>query len=127
MAATHQWFDEIPSFDLGIEDSEDISKLIVEDSLEKVGDNSHDEDDEVTFNGIEGQAFKQNLDLNKVPEEILPPTTERFLDLDQRDVDLNKLPAVDLGVEKEEVKDMMMIYLDYINIVYVYVLISVMF
>jgi hypothetical protein len=117
MAATHQWFDEIPSFDLGIDDSEDISKLIVEDSLEKVGDNSHDEDDEVTFNGIEGQAFKQNLDLNKVPEEILPPTTERFLNLDQRDVDLNKLPAVDLGVEKEEVKDIMMIYLDYINIV----------
>jgi hypothetical protein len=73
---------EAPSFDLGIEDSEDLSKLIVEDSLKKYGDNDHVEDDEVTFNEIQGQtsgeAFKHHLDLNKVLEEALSPTEELY-------------------------------------------------
>jgi hypothetical protein len=33
--------------------------------------------------------------------------------MDKGDFDLNKLPIVDLGVEKTEVKDMIEIYLDY--------------
>lgn len=113
---------------------------MVEDTLEKDGDNDIVKDDEVTFNGFDVQTLertcKHHLDLNKVPQEILTPTNESaesltpknesedaltptnestIVELDESEFDLNKLPALDFGVKKKEIKDMIKIYLDYLN------------
>ena len=109
MANPHQIANEFPSFDLGIEDSENLSNLIVEDSLDlnKVP--------EVVLTPTNESA--ENLTPKNESEDALTPTNESTIVelLDMSDFDLNKLPALDFGVKQEEVKDMIKIYLDYLN------------
>ncbi|AES75992.1 hypothetical protein MTR_6g068840 [Medicago truncatula] len=89
MASPQKWFDEVPSFDLGIDSNlEDISLLVVEDSLDGDGDTNliqdtlfegevmSKSDDEVTtkqtwvFEDLAfGGQYKNNFDLNKAPNE----------------------------------------------------------
>lgn len=130
MEKPHQLINEFPSFDSSIEDSKNLSNLMIEDSLEENGDNDIVKDDEVTFNGFDVQTLERtcehHLDLNKVPEEIPTPTIESaenftpknestIVELDESEFDLNKLLALDFGVKKKEVKDMIKMYLDYLN------------
>jgi hypothetical protein len=89
MASPQNLFNEVPSFDLGIDsNSEDISLLVVEDSLDGDGDTNviqdtlfegevmSKSDDEVTtkqtwvFEDVAfGGQYKNNFDLNKAPIE----------------------------------------------------------
>ncbi|AES90581.1 hypothetical protein MTR_4g093530 [Medicago truncatula] len=107
-----------PSFSLGIDsDSEDLLNRIVEDSLEKDGEVEQIQNVEGEVNShhhVEGgeRSFKHNFDLNEIPNEsegaaetddvneVLNPVegaAEAELDLD-----LNKMPNVNVENEIEE-------------------------
>ncbi|AES94873.1 hypothetical protein MTR_5g019370 [Medicago truncatula] len=89
MASPQNWFNEVPSFDLGIDSNpEDLSLLVVEDSLDGDSDTNLIQDtlfegevmsksnDKVTteqtlvFEDVAfGEQYKNNFDLNKAPNE----------------------------------------------------------
>ncbi|CAI8592703.1 unnamed protein product [Vicia faba] len=129
MANPHQIANEFPSFDLGIEDSENLSNLIVEDSLdlnkvpEVVLTPTNESAENLTPKNESEDALTptnesaENLTPKNESEDALTPTNESTIVelLDMSDFDLNKLPALDFGVKQEEVKDMIKIYLDYLN------------
>ncbi|PNX66802.1 hypothetical protein L195_g055288 [Trifolium pratense] len=126
MAATYESF-SIPSFDLDISDDEDLSQLIVEDSLVKYGEMDTNDDSEVLSQlivkdslDIDGEIgtdddngdedvqsignLKHNFDFNKVPGENV--------------FDLNEVPSERVSFEyaneeiKKEVEDMANIYIN---------------
>lgn len=94
MANPHHLANEFSSFDLGIEDNK-VSETIQTPTNESA----------------------ENITPKNESENALTPTNENtiveYLDMDE--FDLNKLPALNFGVKKEEVKDMIKIYLDYLN------------
>ncbi|CAI8595975.1 unnamed protein product [Vicia faba] len=112
-----------------IEDSENLSNLIVEDSLdlnkvpEVVLTPTNESAENLTLKNESEDALTptnesaENLTPKNESEDALTPTNESTIVelLDMSDFDLNKLPALDFGVKQEEVKDMIKIYLDYLN------------
>jgi len=117
--AGHQPLFDGPSFDLGIEeDTENLSLLIVEDTLDKEVESDQDQevisqiDNEVkckktkSSNGMEGESNareeKHGLDL-----QVIEPYDIRFLDLNRVVLDLNKFSeeGLDFGYENEELNE----------------------